>query len=158
MKNYMIEKTKKIMEKLNVEGEIIDHSNTNGTHSEDVAHALNIPLGNVIKCLILKSKKYSLISVIILGNQRLDMKKIEIVSGERKLSLASQETVEKATGYSIGGIPPYALINRLPIFIDFEVMKKSYVIGSAGTPFYGLKFNPKSLERFNVEISDISIG
>ena len=157
MKEYLIEKTKKILEDLNVEGEIIDHSEHDGTHSEDVAHILDIPLDNIIKCLILKSKSKNLIAAIILGNQKLDIKKIEAISGEKKVSLASREIVEHTTGYSIGGLPPHAVINRLPVFIDLTVMNKAYVVGSAGTAFYGLKFDPNSLRKFDVKISDISI-
>ena len=157
MKNTMIEKTKKIMEELNIKGEIIDHLDTNGTQSEDVAEALNIPLEQVVKCLILKSKKGFIVAAIILGNQKLDMKKIEFATGKKKFSLASPKTVFETTGYQIGGIPPFAVVDYLPVLIDASVLKKEYVIGSAGTPYHGLKFDPKSLEQFDVKITDICI-
>ncbi len=153
----MIEKTKKLMEELGVKGEIIEHPEINGTHSEDVSKGLNIPIDHVIKCLILKSKKGFFIAAIVLGNQRLDMKKLEVISEKKKISLASPERVREATGYSIGGIPPFAVINRFPVFVDCEVMKKEYVVGSAGTPYYGLKFDPSILKQFNVSIESISI-
>ena len=120
--NMMIEKTKKLMDQLGVEGEIINHPNINGTHSDDVSKALNIPLNHVIKCLILKSKKGTILAAIILGNQRLDIKKLEEISGKKKIHLAAPEIVFEATGYNIGGVPPHAVINLLPVFIDNEVM------------------------------------
>lgn len=153
-----VENTRKIMEELGVDGEIIEHLDTNGTRSEVIAKALDVPLENIIKCLILKSKDGSLAAAVILGNQKLDVKKVESILRKKKLSLASPESVQKATGYSIGGVPPFAVINRFPLCVDSEVLKKSYVIGSAGTPYYGLKFDPTIFKRFNVRIDDISIS
>ena len=153
-----VENTKKIMEQLGVDGEIIEHPETNGTRSEVIAKALNVPLEHIIKCLILKSKDGSLVAAVILGNQKLDVKKVESIFKKKKLSLASSESVQKATGYSIGGVPPFVVINRFPSCVDSEVVNKSYVIGSAGTPYHGLKFDPTIFKRFDVKIDDISMS
>jgi len=53
----MTEKIKKLMNELGVNGEIINHPEVDGTHSDIIANALNIPIDNIIKYLILKSKK-----------------------------------------------------------------------------------------------------
>jgi Cys-tRNA(Pro) deacylase len=151
----MIEKTKRIMSKLGVKGEVIEHPDVNGTHSEVIAEALDVPLENIIKCLILRSKKGDHLSAIILGNQRLDLKKLEMISQMKKFSLASEKLVRESTGYPIGGVPPVAVINRMPVFVDKEVLKKQFVIGSAGTPYHGLKIDPKILKNFNLIFADI---
>ncbi|TFG26133.1 MAG: YbaK/EbsC family protein [Promethearchaeota archaeon] len=151
----MIEKTKLQMLKLGIEGEIIKHPETDGTHSEVIAKALNIPLDHIIKCLILRSKRGKLVSAIILGNQSLDFKKLEEISHMKKFSLASKKLVQEKIGFPIGGVPPIAAIDKIPIFVDEKVMSKNFIIGSAGTPFHGLKLIPSIFKKFNITISDI---
>ena len=151
----MNEKIKKLMNELSVKGEIINHPEVDGTHSDDIANALNIPIGNIIKCLILQSKKKNLVAAIILGNQRLSMEKLEKISGYKKFSFASEELIKRSTGFQIGGVPPIVVYNVMPVFVDYAVLLKSYVIGSAGTPFTGLKIEPKVFNRLNYTICDI---
>jgi len=129
----MIDKTKKLMLKLGLEGEIIEHPDINGTHSKVIAKALDVPIECIIKCLILKSKRGQFVAAIILGNQRLDLKKLEKISGLKKFSLASKVAVKEITGYSIGGVPPIAVIDIMPAFVDKEVLKKDFTIGFTNT-------------------------
>jgi len=145
----MTEKIKTLMNELGVKGEIINHPEVDGTHSDDIANALNIPIDNIIKCLILKSKKKNLVAAIILGNQRLSMEKLEKISGYKKFSFASRELIERSIGYQIGGVPPIAVYKIMPVFVDSAVFLKSFVIGSAGTPFAGLKIAPKIFNKLN---------
>lgn len=151
----MVEKTEILMSELNIKGEIIEHPDVNGTHSEVIAEALNIPLDHIIKCMILKSKRGNIIAAIILGDQRLDMKKIEQISHMKKFSLASEKVVKESTGYPIGGVPPIAVINKMLVFVDKKVIKKEFVLGSAGTPYHGLKVDPKIFKKFNLIFADI---
>lgn len=143
------------MSELGIKGEIIEHPDINGTHSEVIAEGLGLPIDNIIKCLILKSKKGNLIAAIILGNQRLDLKKIEELSQMKKFILASEKLVKESTGYLIGGVPPIAVINKMPIFVDKNVIKKEFILGSAGTPYHGLKIDPQILKKFNLVFADI---
>jgi len=151
----MIEKTKLIMSELGIEGEIINHPNLNGTHSKVIAEALELPLENIIKCLILKSKKGNVLSAIILGTQQVDLKKLEKITQVKKFTLASEKLVKESTGYPIGGVPPIAVINKMSVIVDKEVIKKHFVLGSAGTPYHGLKIDPKILTKFNLTFADI---
>ena len=156
MNEKNITRTKALLEKLSISAEIIAHPHIDGTHSEDVMKALNISLNNIIKCLILQSKKGNLVATIILGNQRLDFKKLEILSGEKKFRLAPPELVKNITQFDIGGVPPIAVSGHMPVFIDPEVLKQETIVGSAGTPFHGLKLSPKELLKLKPTISQIS--
>jgi prolyl-tRNA editing enzyme YbaK/EbsC (Cys-tRNA(Pro) deacylase) len=151
----MIEKTIELMNKFGIDAEIIEHPETNGTHSEVISAALKVPLDHIVKCLILKSKSGNIIAAIILGSQRLDMKKLEAISKLKKLSLASEKMVFESTGYRIGGVPPIAVINVMPTFVDTDVLKKDFLLGSAGTPFHGFKFEPSLFNKFNYILYNI---
>ena len=100
-------------------------------------------------------KKKNLVAAIILGNQRLSMEKLEKISGYKKFSFASEELIKRTTGFQIGGVPAIVFYNVMPVFVDYAVLLKSYVIGSAGTPFTGLKIEPKVFNRLNYTICDI---
>ncbi len=157
MKPQEVRHTEEMLKKLNIDAEVIEHSKVDGTRSNIIADYLNVPLNCIIKCLILKSKDNRYAEAIILGSQKLDIKKITLLSGLKKLSLASPDNIKELTGYDIGGIPPIALINKFPIYIDEKVFEKKYIIGSAGSPYYGLKFAPIILKKFDIIIANISI-
>lgn len=157
MRPPLVKKTEDLLMELNIDAEIIAHSDVDGTHSDIIAEALDVPLENIIKCLILKSKKGNLIAAVVLGTQKLDMRKLSLLSGLKKLSLASQDSIKKITEHKIGGIPPFAIIQKIDVYVDEAVLQKDFVIGSAGSPHYGLKFHPTVLIRFNVHVEKFGI-
>ncbi|MBD3253501.1 MAG: hypothetical protein GF383_00330 [Candidatus Lokiarchaeota archaeon] len=154
----MIEKTREIMKKLGIKGEIFAHPEIDGIHSETVAKKLGVPLRRIIKCLILKSKRGESIAAVLLGEDKLDINALEIISGCKKLSFASEGLVLEKTGFRVGGIPPFAVIGKMPVFVDKKVLEVSKLIGSGGTRFHGLKFNSKVFNHLDCKICDISKG
>nr|MDO8111169.1 YbaK/EbsC family protein [Candidatus Sigynarchaeota archaeon] len=140
-----IVRVRALLAALHIKGEIIEHPGVDGSHSEDSARALGVNIGTVINCLILVSQNGSPVAAIVGGNQRLDVKKLEDVTSLKKLSFASAAVIEQLTGFKAGGIPPIAVLGKMPAFIDMALLSKDFVIGSAGTPRAGLKLSPLNL-------------
>jgi len=55
------------------------------------------------------------------------------LAGEQ-ISLADPEAVRAATGYAIGGTPPFGHLNPLPAWIDQDLLAYDTVWAAAGTP------------------------
>ena len=148
-----LKEVKKLIERLGIEGEIIRHK-LSGRRTEDAEKALKVPREFILKSLLFKSKdKY--VAVIITGNKRVNVRKLEKISGLKKLRLATPDEIKNFTGFKIGGVPPFIFYKLCPTYVDKEVMGKEYVIGAAGTEFSGIKFSPKVFKKLGYIVEEI---
>ena len=84
-------------------------------HTVEDADRLDFKIpGGVNKCLFLRNKKGDKhYLVLINGSKRLDIKKLEKLLGETRLSFASSERMMKYLGVTPGSVSPFGLINDL---------------------------------------------
>ncbi|MEA1993453.1 MAG: YbaK/EbsC family protein [Euryarchaeota archaeon] len=148
-----VEKTKKIIEKKGIDAEIREHKKW-GKESEKVAEIFEIPLENVIKSLLIFLDETPYLAVVQ-GDKRLDLKKIEKITG-KKTVLARVSDI-KELGFEFGGIP--CIGSELRMIVDQRVMDEEYIVGSAGSPYTGIKITPEDLVRLNnAEVLSICRG
>lgn len=126
-----------------------------GALTKDAALILSEKKSNILKSLLLKSKD-EFFAAIISGDKKLDIKKIKKHFDISNVSFAKPEEVEELTGFKIGGLPPYAFSGKCRVVIDACIIEKSYVIGSGGDEFTGIKFNPKDLLLLYTDIAGIT--
>ncbi len=84
------ELTRKMMGELGFKGEIIPHKDS-GRTSQDAAKALGVPIKRIIKSLLFRSKDGKFVGAILLGTSKVDVRKLEKLSGLKKLRLAREE-------------------------------------------------------------------
>jgi prolyl-tRNA editing enzyme YbaK/EbsC (Cys-tRNA(Pro) deacylase) len=148
------------MSRLKIEGEVIAHGHRAGTTSGQASEALGEPLDRVLKCLIFVSRSnlgpQGIVGAVVTGNQRVDVQRLETASEVADLRLASPARVMTITGHRVGGIPPYLLPSLCRAFIDIKVLDQAYVVGSAGTPFIGVKIKPAELLRIGYVAASIA--
>jgi Cys-tRNA(Pro)/Cys-tRNA(Cys) deacylase len=130
-----------------IDAEVIEHPGVDGSRSEDAARALGVGVGDVIKCLILLSRKCEPVAAVVGGDRRLDVKALEAASGMKKLSMAPAAEIERLTGFKAGGVPPVAVLGKMAAFIDSALLDKLFIIGSGGSPRAGLKVSPAALVK-----------
>lgn len=70
--------------------------------------------------------------VISAGDVRLDTKAIKAETGAR-VRMAKAEEVVAVTGYQPGGVCPFALENKVDIYLDESLKRYDVVYASAGT-------------------------
>ena len=153
-----ISKAKQLVQDINLDAEFIYHEKS-GKTTEDAEIALGIDSSNIIKTLILyDSKNLMYVGAIILGDCKLDVKKLIAISGAKKLSFASDTQISELTGFQIGGVPPLAIRDCGKRYIDNRVLKREFVIGAGGNEFCGLKFSPKEfISKCDIEIGDVAV-
>ncbi|MBI2449627.1 YbaK/EbsC family protein [Candidatus Pacearchaeota archaeon] len=151
MENKTIESNEKITyvrelaNRFNFECDIFYHEAT-GKTTEDAEKALGLDSKHIIKCLLLKSKKNEYVGAIIIGSDRLNLKTLETLTGYKDLRLAKEEDIKQKLGFEIGGVPAVIFSEkRILTYVDNRVLDLDYVVGSGGTPFHGMKFNPLQL-------------
>ena len=156
--NGKITYVREVAERLSFECEIFYHEAT-GKTTEDAEKALGLDSKYIIKCLLLKSKKDEYIGAIIRGSDRLDFKSLEAISGYKGLRLAKEEDIRSELGFEVGGVPAVIFSEKkIPTYVDPKVLGLDYVVGSGGTPFHGMKFNPSQLvNKLGYKPNNISI-
>jgi prolyl-tRNA editing enzyme YbaK/EbsC (Cys-tRNA(Pro) deacylase) len=142
------------MKDLKVRGEIIDHPGRSGGTTEQASLALGLDDRFILKVLLFKSQE-EYVATIVTGDKRVDVERLEEVSGIKDLRLARPEDIESLTGFSVGGIPPFVFKDLCTVYVDEEVMKKEFVVGSAGSEFSGVRFSPEELLKLGYLIARI---
>jgi len=142
------------MRVLGLKGEIIHHQGRSGRTTRDAEYALGVPGKLILKVLLFKSRERH-VAAIVTGDKRVDVKNLERLSGIGGLRLAKPEDIKRFTGFSVGGVPPFIFKNLCPVFVDEEVMKREYVIGSAGSEYIGVKFSPQELRKLGYKLAQI---
>ncbi|MBS7627466.1 hypothetical protein KEJ36_01360 [Candidatus Bathyarchaeota archaeon] len=141
-KNW-IEHTKQLIERHGIDAQILEHKDW-GKESQTVAKALGVPVANILKALLCFSDGEPLLAMI-LGDDRLELGKLEmLLHADVRLGRAKEL---KSLGFTVGGIP--AIGSGLRTFVDTKVLQKEFVIGSAGSPYVGIRLKPSDLVKLN---------
>jgi prolyl-tRNA editing enzyme YbaK/EbsC (Cys-tRNA(Pro) deacylase) len=84
--------------------------------------------------------------VLTAGHHRVDPEALADALGVRSVSSADPETVKDATGWSIGGVPPFPH-DDLPVYLDPSLLDHETVWAAAGTPQAVFPIAPDDLRR-----------
>ena len=113
--------------------------------SQEAAYAVGCLVGQIAKSLVFKGKTTGApVLVIASGANRVNEKKIAGHVGEA-ITKPDADYVLAKTGYAIGGIPPVGHIEKLPCFIDEDLLQYEEIWAAAGTPFAVFKLTPAQL-------------
>ena len=100
--------------------------------AEDAARAIGCELGQIVKSLVFTAGGQPVVALVS-GVNRLDPRKLEVVAGG-KVERADAELARRATGYAIGGVPPFGHAERLPVFMDRDLERYEVVWAAGGRP------------------------
>jgi prolyl-tRNA editing enzyme YbaK/EbsC (Cys-tRNA(Pro) deacylase) len=79
------------------------------------------------------------------GQHRVDTDKIAEALDVAEVRQAAAEEVRAATGFAIGGVPPFG--HDLPILFDEELLRHKRVWAAAGDPHSLFEVDPRELAR-----------
>jgi Cys-tRNA(Pro) deacylase len=101
--------------------------------TEEAARALRVEIGQIAKSLLFRSDdNYGLF--VAAGDVRVNQKKVKKLLGGKKAKMASPEEVEQITGFKVGAVCPFGLLQQVPIFIDESLQRFNIVYTAAGIP------------------------
>ena len=116
-----------------------------GTHTaEDAARAIGVDVGQIVKSLVFLMDGRPVLCLVS-GLNRLDPQRLALVAGASQVRRAGADEVERATGFSIGGVPPFGHNQRLPVYCDRDLMAYDVVWAAAGTPREVFSVEPQRL-------------
>src|SRR5882672_5668845 len=87
----------------------------------DAARAVGCEVGQIVKSLVFIAGGRPVVALVS-GANRLDEQRLGAVAGE-PVAKADAETARVATGYAIGGVPPFGNTTDLPVFMDRDLLE-----------------------------------
>jgi Cys-tRNA(Pro)/Cys-tRNA(Cys) deacylase len=106
-----------------------------------VARALGRPPEQLFKTLVVDIDG-ALRVFVVPAHQQLDLRSVG-----KRAQLAARATVERATGYVIGGISPLGQRRRLPTTVDESALAWYTILVSAGRRGLQIELDPRDLVR-----------
>lgn len=97
-----------------------------------VANALERPVGQVFKTLVLVGDKTGVLVALVSSEASIDLKKMAKVSGNKKVEMLPLKELEKTTGYIRGGCSPLGMKKEFPTYLSDEMKAWESVLFSAG--------------------------
>jgi Cys-tRNA(Pro) deacylase len=98
----------------------------------DAAAAIGVSVGQIVKSLVFGVDS-EIVMALVSGSNQLDEKKLAAAAGGAKCSRVDADAVRDATGYPIGGVPPFGHATQLRVFVDPDLLQYDEVWAAAGT-------------------------
>jgi Cys-tRNA(Pro) deacylase len=112
--------------------------------AEAAAAAVGCDVAQIVKTLVFVVDGSPVIAMVS-GRHRLDPAKLAVATGGAEARRASPEEARDATGFAIGGTPPFGHARRLPMVLDRTLLDHPEVWCAAGTPRAVFPIDPSVL-------------
>ena len=114
--------------------------------AQDAANAIGVSLGQIVKSLVF-AVDGEIVMAFVSGANQLDEKKLAQAAGGLKCSRVDADAVREATGFPIGGVPPFGHAKQLRVFVDQDLLQYDEVWAAAGTWNDNFGANPNDIVR-----------
>jgi prolyl-tRNA editing enzyme YbaK/EbsC (Cys-tRNA(Pro) deacylase) len=101
--------------------------------AEDAARAIGCEVGQIVKSLVWIAGDEPVLALVG-GDRRLDPARLGSALGAEQVRQATPDEVRRATGFAIGGVPPFGHATPLRSVMDSGLARHATVWAAAGTP------------------------
>lgn len=120
----------------------------------DAARAVGCEVGQIVKSLVFVAGGRPVVALVS-GANRLDERRLGAVAGE-PVAKADAQIARSATGYAIGGVPPFGHATAVPVFMDRDLLGYEVVWAAAGRPDSVFEIAPERLRDLSeATVADI---
>jgi prolyl-tRNA editing enzyme YbaK/EbsC (Cys-tRNA(Pro) deacylase) len=114
--------------------------------ASDAARAIGCDVGQIVKSLVFMADGRAVMAFTS-GANRVDERKLGSVLGAKEVVRASPEQARGATGFAVGGTPPFGHPERLTCLVDPALLGWDEIWAAAGTPDSVFPLTPSDLLR-----------
>jgi len=90
--------------------------------AEAAAQAVGVAVGQIVKSLVFLADARPVLCLVS-GANRLSPSRLAVLTGAANVRRADAEEARTATGYAVGGVPPFGHSKALPVFCDRDLMQ-----------------------------------
>jgi prolyl-tRNA editing enzyme YbaK/EbsC (Cys-tRNA(Pro) deacylase) len=114
--------------------------------AEDAARAVGCAVGQIVKSLVFVADGQPVIALTS-GANRADPGRLAALLGATAVRRAGPEEAREATGFGIGGTPPFGYPRPLPVLVDADLLDHDRLWAAAGTPHAVFPLTSEELVR-----------
>lgn len=114
--------------------------------AEAAARAIGCQVGQIVKSLVFVADGRPVLALTS-GSNRVDPERLAALVGAEGARRATPEEARAATGYAVGGTPPFGHPERVRAFLDHDLLGYEEVWAAAGTPDAVFRTTPTELQR-----------
>ena len=125
--------------------------------AEDAARAVGCDVAQIVKSLVFIADDRPVLALTS-GANRVDTAKLASLAGATHVRRATPEEARSATGFAVGGTPPFGHPERLPTFLDEDLPRQDEIWAAAGTPDAVFRTTPSELGRAAAaQVADLKV-
>ena len=132
--------------------EVLEYPDDGARTAEDAAAAVGCLVDQIVKSMIFAGRSATpepaddeLLLALTSGVNQVDGSALAALAGTGRCGRADAEAVRSATGYAIGGVPPFGHHTPLRTWVDPHLLGFDVVWAAAGTPRHVFAIEPATL-------------
>lgn len=111
------------------------HEFDEGTKTaQDAADAIGCDVSQIASSIVVVVDGDDPVVVVTSGANRVDLDAVAVYRDGVDARMAEADEVKEATGWSIGGVPPFCHATDVPVLMDETLLDHDEVWAAAGTP------------------------
>ena len=112
----------------------------------EAALSIGVALGQIVKSLVF-GVDGEVVIALVSGDNRLDEGKLARCAGGDRAWREDADSVREATGFPVGGVPPFGHREPLRVFVDQDLLGHDQLWAAAGTSHHNFPITPDTLVR-----------
>ena len=112
----------------------------------DAARAVGCQVGQIVKSLVFMADARPVVALVS-GANRVDLSRLATAVGATEARRADGDEARAATGFAIGGVPPFGHASQVAVVIDRDLLAFDRVWAAAGLPDAVFAIAPDDLLR-----------
>ena len=112
----------------------------------DAARAVGCEVGQIVKSLVFMAGDAPILALVS-GANRVDLDKLARAAGNDSVRRADGDEARAATGFAIGGVPPFGHPRPLSVLVDRDLASHERLWAAAGLPDAVFAIAPADLVR-----------
>jgi Cys-tRNA(Pro) deacylase len=109
------------------------------------ARELDVEEHSVIKTLVMETERSEPLIVLMHGDREVSTKELARVLGTKTVSPCDQNTVQRLTGYVVGGCSPFGTRKQIPVFVESTIFRLPRIYINGGKRGFLVSIDPTHL-------------
>ena len=114
----------------------------------DAARAVGCEVGQIVKSLVFVADETPIVTLVS-GANRVDLDRLAVAVDAGAVRKADGDEARAATGYPIGGVPPFGHAGAVTVLVDDDLMAHEMLWAAAGLPDAVFAIAPDDLLRIS---------
>ena len=121
------------------------------------AHELDVPEHIVIKTLVMETERSEPLIVLMHGDREVSTKELARILGTKTVSPCEPQTVQRLTGYRVGGCSPFGTRKAIPVYAESTIFSLPQIYINGGKRGFLISIDPAQL-RASLNPKEVNVA